>query len=772
MILTCPVRGEIEVKNKGIEEIKRIELIKILLEKGYRKDEIKTEESIKLGNAGRNSIRSDVTVYEDGKLKMVAEIKKDKGDRSSAINNQLIPFMRNKKIRIGIYYDGETSALILDDDKVTEKPLSSMPKREVDAISKKIKFNHLLKIHEISTFLNKVDQLLHNNAVNKTERQNILNSILFMKYYDEKNSIEDKEYELRFTIENDFNEMSDLLQESAIFFKSKVKNLQINKFNSKSKDLIYSLVNYFQDYSIIKTGVNFIQSYFMKFGSTMLKQTHDQFYTPYEVVSFTTSLFNYDNADMIIDPAAGTGDFLTAAHEQAARKGVIFDENNIQYMDISQEALNLGVLNLTLAGVKTNKFFEKDSIKNSAYINNKFDFVFTNPPFGISTVYEGPESDLSSYDLKNVYDSAQHNQLGILFIERSLKLLKKGGICSIILPSGYMSNPTNNVLRDYLINEHRVIGVIGLPAGTFKGAGTDVKIDLVILQKGKSAHPYNIFVDESFKIGFNFNKKTLDKIYKRNEMTGALMLSEGSMVVDTDLPDIAMKFQAFANKNKLGPRMETNYETDHIEFNELSTSDFTPKNNAIKPVRFLKKNLEMLKSLEEKLTKGEAVLIGESGWEVQSTDKNLEIDKSKLYSYVPLGSAGKSFYMLNNKLRGWELPNRARQLTMEDDIFISRLEGSSHNFFIVDGKDTNDLIVTNAMFRVRIKDEIQRLSLYKYLFSNEFWLQQSLATNGAIMATMGEDEFNKIIIPLINKDEIEKTRKLVEQAKKTNILIN
>lgn len=770
MILTCPVRGEITSNNKALEEQQRIELVKILLQKGYEKNDIKFEEPIKLGNGGRNSIRADVTVYEDSKLKIVCEVKKNKSDRDSAIQNQLIPYMRNKKVRIGVYYDGETNAVILDDDRILERPLSVLPAKKENELKNSVYFDDLMKIHEISTFLDNIDQLLHNNAINKTERQNIINSILFIKYFDETQSKAEKTRDLICTTQSSFDDIETLLEEAIIYFKSKIKKIDIKKFNKKHKEVVIKIINAIQDYSIIKTGVNFIQSYFMKFGSTMLKTNHDQYYTPYEIVSFATSLFNYESTNKIIDPAAGTGDFLTAAKEQAQKQGVTFLKNNIHYMDISSEALNLGVLNLTLAGVDTKNFHEKDSIKSFTSLNNEFDYVFTNPPFGIKTTYSGPLDDLLKYELKTKYNAKQHNQLGILFIEKSMRLLKDNGFCTIVLPSGYMSNPSNNKLREYIFDNFRLIAVIGLPAGTFKDAKTDVKTDLVIIQKTKMNSSYNIFMDEAQKIGFNYTKKSLDKLYKRNDLTGAFLIEDNERVSDTDLPDIAIKFRAFANANNIS-ELKTNFDFSHIDFNAVCVDDIKPTYE-IKPDRYIKRNVEMLERLQAYVSQGKALLIGDSDWDIQSADTDLCIDKSKMYSYIPIGSAGKSYYKTDNYIRGWDLPGRAKQLTREGDIFISRLEGSSFTFFMTTKQDEENVIVTNGMFKVRIKNEIERLSLFKYLFNEEFWIQQRLATNGAIMATAGEKEFKKIIVPLIDESELNEARKLLKLSRKFNSVLN
>ena len=128
-------------------------------------------------------------------------------------------------------------------------------------------------------------------------------------------------------------------------------------------------------------------------------------------------------------------------------------------------------LNMIINGDGKSHIYEKDSIENYNDNNNEFDFVITNPPFGDKTRFTGNKNILNNYEL---YKQGDYTQLGILFVERSLNLLKENGILAIILPHGYLTNPNDKILRQYIINNSQILAYISLPEGAFKGSNTGV----------------------------------------------------------------------------------------------------------------------------------------------------------------------------------------------------------------------------------------------------------------------------------------------------------
>jgi type I restriction enzyme M protein len=71
----------------------------------------------------------------------------------------------------------------------------------------------------------------------------------------------------------------------------------------------------------------------------------------------------------------------------------------------------------------------------------------------------------------------------MMFLERSLNLLKPGGKLGIVLPEGILNNPSNQWLRDYGEDRARLLAIVSLPQEVFASAKATVKTSLVFLKK-------------------------------------------------------------------------------------------------------------------------------------------------------------------------------------------------------------------------------------------------------------------------------------------------
>jgi len=71
----------------------------------------------------------------------------------------------------------------------------------------------------------------------------------------------------------------------------------------------------------------------------------------------------------------------------------------------------------------------------------------------------------------------------VLFMERCLKLLKKGGRMGIVLPEGVLNNPNLQKIREYFEGRAKIILIVSIPQDVFISAKATVKPSLVFLKK-------------------------------------------------------------------------------------------------------------------------------------------------------------------------------------------------------------------------------------------------------------------------------------------------
>ena len=104
----------------------------------------------------------------------------------------------------------------------------------------------------------------------------------------------------------------------------------------------------------------------------------------------------------------------------------------------------------------------------------------TNPPFA-GTVKER--------DILRLYKLAEKNgrlvnKIGrhILFLERSLHFIRPGGRMAIVLPQGLLNNTNAEYIRRFIMDEARILAVVGLHGNTFK-PHTGTKTSVLFLRK-------------------------------------------------------------------------------------------------------------------------------------------------------------------------------------------------------------------------------------------------------------------------------------------------
>ena len=490
----------------------------------------------------------------------------------------------------------------------------------------------------------------------------------------------------------------------------------------------------------LRTG-DAVQAFFMKFGETFLHRSLDQFYTPCTVSEFLGSLFS--PCDSVLEPASGSGDLIVNVEAQS-----------FHCYDKSADAIELAQLNLLLHGIAPTRcrFDTLDTLLRRA--EPTFPLVITNPPFGVKTV-EKRKTILEQY---RYGQGRASQQLGILFLEQSLAYLQPDGILAIIIPTGYLTNQTEQFVREDLLTRYRILGVFLLPDGTFKRSGTGVDTSLLIIQNSfvPPTEDYRIFVESIGAIGIQTNKKDTPPLYKKDPASGATLLdAAGGPLRDNTLPNSAQRFLTFVSvRDSLGFRAPTVKDTAYATAsrNELLQGGATMNMKV-----YMRDFIEIQKAIR---SRGHFILASVIT-KVKKGKK--KIVKDAEHVYLDISEIQRGSYSRSNLLRGWELPNRATYTVEPNDILLSKLKGTPSFCMISDSAaDSQKIIATNGVFRLRIADEVARLTVFRYLYRKEFTDQFNAYTAGSIMANIKEtDLLNHIVIPELSLDELEATRKFV-----------
>jgi type I restriction enzyme M protein len=205
--------------------------------------------------------------------------------------------------------------------------------------------------------------------------------------------------------------------------------------------------------------------------------TNGQFRTPRHIIDMMVELMAPGPREIICDPACGTAGFLVAAAEYVRQlkdgEGNLilnapgnrehFNSEMFHGFDFDATMLRIGSMNLMLHGIENPKIEARDSLsEDHAGVTESFTLILANPPFKGSV-----EKSTIAKDLTKIISTTKTE---LLFVALFLRLLKIGGRAAVIVPDGVLfgSSTAHKNMREVLVENHKLDGVISMPSGVFK----------------------------------------------------------------------------------------------------------------------------------------------------------------------------------------------------------------------------------------------------------------------------------------------------------------
>ena len=542
--------------NAGPEEMEATQpFSKILFEDyGYPKSFIQTRPQYRTSKRPSDEIGSypvDIAVFKDKKktddsLYLIVECKHK--DEKTGLK-ELKKYLSLSNAILGIWYNGKDIKFIQKIVKKNGVDFQELPNiplygQEIADIGSQTK-NSLTPAKNLKTIFKNIRSYIAGNStgVRKSEivAENLIN-IVFTKIYDERYSKPDALLNFRASSDEKDLEVSKRIKK--VF--EEVKKRYSDVFTTSDaigldNQTIKYVVGRLQSYTLINTSRDAVAEAFEILIGPTLKGESGQFFTPRNVVSLMVSLIKFNPNSLVIDPACGTGGFLT---EVLRTKWNSIDKEG-KKLGWSKDAVNDEKKHSaikTIFGIENDDFIAKvakaymailgdgrgsihtdNTLKNPEEWNdktktdiqlNKFDIVLANPPFGEDIKVTGQEL-LSQYDLAKTSGNKIKKEMrpDILFLERCVNLAKDRGKIGIVLIETYLHGKNSKVIRDFLSN-HNIQWVCDLPHNTFRPF-CNAKMVFVIFQKNvQQQERINFIVAE--EMGHDHRG---DPIYKWNKKT-------------------------------------------------------------------------------------------------------------------------------------------------------------------------------------------------------------------------------------------------------------
>ncbi|MDT5429908.1 type I restriction-modification system subunit M [Providencia rettgeri] len=258
--------------------------------------------------------------------------------------------------------------------------------------------------------------------------------------------------------------------------------------------------------------------YLMRHFATESGKSKGQFYTPSEVSRILSKVIginkNTPQDATVYDPTCGSGSLLLKASDEAPRGLSIFG----QEMDNATSAL--ARMNMILHNNATAKIWKGNTISDPQWKEangqlKTFDFAVANPPFSNKNWTNGinPKEDEFDRFSWGIPPEKNGDYTFLLHIIKSLKSTGKG---AVILPHGVLFRGNAEArIRENLIKQGYIKGIIGLPANLFYGTG--IPACIIVIDKEHAQARESIFMVDASK-GFikdgNKNRLRSQDIYK------------------------------------------------------------------------------------------------------------------------------------------------------------------------------------------------------------------------------------------------------------------
>ena len=237
-----------------------------------------------------------------------------------------------------------------------------------------------------------------------------------------------------------------------------------------------------------------------------------EYYTPHAVAKIMAAILVPSEVQGKVqnvtcyDPSAGSGTLLmNIAHAIGENRCSIYSQ------DISQKSSSLLRLNLVLNNLvhSIQNIIQGDTMlhpyhKDGADLKH-FDYIVSNPPFKLD--FSNDRSSLDSKENQKRFFAGipkvpnkdkDKMSIYLLFIQHIIFSLTAKGKAAVVVPTGFITAQSGieRKIREKLVDEKMLAGVVSMPSNIFATTGTNVSI--IFIDKGNKE---NVVLIDASKLG-------------------------------------------------------------------------------------------------------------------------------------------------------------------------------------------------------------------------------------------------------------------------------
>ena len=235
-------------------------------------------------------------------------------------------------------------------------------------------------------------------------------------------------------------------------------------------------------------------------GAEDVKSGAGQYFTPRPIISAMVDCVRPTVKDSVTDPACGTGGFLLAAHEHAARGAESMTPPEREHLqtglvhgvELVDGTARLAAMNLLLHGIGQADGDSLIEVKDALIADpgRRWSVVLSNPPFGrkSSLTMVGADGREAREDLEierqDFVVTTSNKQLN--FLQHIMTILDINGRAAVVLPDNVLfEGGAGETLRKRLLHDFDLHTMLRLPTGIFYAQG--VKANVLFFDKKPAA---------------------------------------------------------------------------------------------------------------------------------------------------------------------------------------------------------------------------------------------------------------------------------------------
>ena len=287
-----------------------------------------------------------------------------------------------------------------------------------------------------------------------------------------------------------------------------IDNFQLDKIISKlvKNDLLFMLVDKFTEVDLHPSKVanhemGYIFEELLRRFSEMSNETAGEHYTPREVIHLMVNLLFAEHKDelagtgiirTIFDPACGTGGMLTIAKEHIQKHINPHIEVVMYGQEVNSQTYAIAKSDVLITGGDAENIKPLSCFRDDGFRGNKFNYMLSNPPFGVSWKKEQEFIKKEANDpygrfsvgLPRVSDGA------FLFLQHMISKMEPSGSRIAIIFNGSPlftgdAGSGESDIRKWTIENDWLEAIIALPTEMFFNTGIATYIFIVTNNKAE-----------------------------------------------------------------------------------------------------------------------------------------------------------------------------------------------------------------------------------------------------------------------------------------------